>query len=309
MLAAGNSPLFVHLWFALRWIGAIQVPLHAQATAAATAQVIEDCGATHAIGDTAGIARVRGFRRAGPGPADRVRGLGGARGHRRRARPARARGLGADGAVVHPLHLRHHRPRPRACGCPTTASSPPPASSPRRSAITEEDRVLLALPLFHTNPQVYGVLVALTTGCSLAVIERFDGGDVHAGRRPARGHGLHVHRHPAVEADQARGADRGPPPAVLLGRRHVRGGLAGGRGALRHHRPRDVRHDRDRWLGDVQPLRRTASRLLRYGAVGPDAGDRRRGRHPARAPTPSARSWSATTSPPSCSRATTTGPS
>jgi len=39
--------------------------------------------------------------------------------------------------------------------------------------LTGEDRIMVFLPLFHTNPQMYALMSALTTGCSLILRERF----------------------------------------------------------------------------------------------------------------------------------------
>lgn len=39
--------------------------------------------------------------------------------------------------------------------------------------VRQGDRIATALPLFHTNPIVYGLMVAISTGCSIAVLERF----------------------------------------------------------------------------------------------------------------------------------------
>jgi len=39
--------------------------------------------------------------------------------------------------------------------------------------LTAEDRIMVFLPLFHTNPQMYAVMSALVSGCSLAIIAKF----------------------------------------------------------------------------------------------------------------------------------------
>ena len=40
-------------------------------------------------------------------------------------------------------------------------------------AFTIQDRILVFLPLFHVNPQMYAVMSALTVGCSLIVLRKF----------------------------------------------------------------------------------------------------------------------------------------
>lgn len=39
--------------------------------------------------------------------------------------------------------------------------------------IVEADRIMIFLPLFHTNPQLYGVMSALESGCSIAIRPKF----------------------------------------------------------------------------------------------------------------------------------------
>src|SRR5690606_26944789 len=43
----------------------------------------------------------------------------------------------------------------------------------RALRITPEDRLMVFLPLFHTNPQMYAVMSALTTGCNLILLPKF----------------------------------------------------------------------------------------------------------------------------------------
>lgn len=40
-------------------------------------------------------------------------------------------------------------------------------------AITEADRIMVFLPLFHTNPQMYAIMSALETGCTIILRPRF----------------------------------------------------------------------------------------------------------------------------------------
>lgn len=43
--------------------------------------------------------------------------------------------------------------------------------------LTVSDRILVVLPLFHANPQMFAVMSALHTGASLAILPRFSAGD------------------------------------------------------------------------------------------------------------------------------------
>jgi acyl-CoA synthetase (AMP-forming)/AMP-acid ligase II len=174
ILAAGNSPLFVHLWFALRWLGAVQVPLHSQSTATGIQQVIEDCGATHAVGDHAGMERVTA---AGALDASRVIGFedSGALERLVADLDPRSPAQTPHTALSSILYTSGTTGRPKG----VLLSDQCVIAAGRRLSealgVTEDDRVLLALPLFHTNPQVYGIMVALATGCAIALIDRFDG--------------------------------------------------------------------------------------------------------------------------------------
>lgn len=172
LLAGGNSPTFLYLWFALRWAGATCVPLHNQATPDHVSRIVADAAITFAAGDADALAALRDAG-AWTGPA-----------------------LGfVDAAELEktveqlPEHPRAHAEPSDECSLLyTSGTTGPPkgavlsdgafVSGGRELAeaigITAADRIMIALPLFHTNPQVYGVMTAIATGCSLALLEKFE---------------------------------------------------------------------------------------------------------------------------------------
>lgn len=50
------------------------------------------------------------------------------------------------------------------------------AATTRALGITGSDRIMVFLPLFHTNPQMYAVMSALTAGATLILLPRFSAG-------------------------------------------------------------------------------------------------------------------------------------
>jgi acyl-CoA synthetase (AMP-forming)/AMP-acid ligase II len=172
LLACENSPTFIYGWFALRWMGASCVPLHTGATTDAVRAMIGNAGISMAIADSALHATVA---HAAPEVATAALTFDS------------FRHLESDVWPLDPLTARRGSAREEASILYTsgTTGTPKGVVLSERSltaggtelasalAITPDDRILLALPLFHTNPQVYGVMVAVATGCSLAIMPRF----------------------------------------------------------------------------------------------------------------------------------------
>lgn len=173
LLAAENSPTFLYLWFALRWIGATCVPMHTAATASAIARVVDDAGVSHVVGDVEALERVL---KAAPQLGNESVGF-------------------ENYAELERAALHSPRMDPELMGrydeCNiiyTSGTTGPPKGAVLSNEallaggrelvaaleITQEDRVLLALPLFHTNPQVYGIMSALDSGCSIALLKGFN---------------------------------------------------------------------------------------------------------------------------------------
>ena len=129
---------------------------------------------------------------------------------------------------------------------------------------TADDRLLLALPLFHVHGLGNGVHCWLLSGCRTRLLERFDHASAAATLLDFRPDGL-LRRADDVRAAAGGGGGGGarasaPASVVRVGLGAAAGAGAGGlRGALRSAHPRALRHDRD--ADDArQPLRRRAAR-------------------------------------------------
>ncbi|MBY6706442.1 AMP-binding protein [Rhodococcus sp. BP-241] len=171
LLTARNSPTFIYLWFAIRWVGAVCVPLHNQATAEHVRGIVTDADISFVAGDEDGVVELS---RAGlwNGPAAgfadytelercvaRMAGLG----------PVSAR----PGDTCSLLYTSGTTGAPKGVVLSDASFVAGGEQLAEALAVVPNDRILLALPLFHTNPQVYGVMTALATGCSLALVDKF----------------------------------------------------------------------------------------------------------------------------------------
>lgn len=172
MLAADNSPTFIYLWFALRWAGATCVPLHTGATAAAVAGMVTDAGLSAVVGDES----LRGRVLAGA-PSLASRCLFFATHHDLERTVADLEPLEAQEtsqfAECNILYTSGTTGAPKGAVLSNEAFLAGGRQLMASLEVTEDDRILLALPLFHTNPQVYGVMVALQSGCSIALLREF----------------------------------------------------------------------------------------------------------------------------------------
>lgn len=63
--------------------------------------------------------------------------------------------------------------RPKGVMCTQGGHVAAGRQTARLLALTPEDRILVFLPLFHTNPQMYALMSALVTGASLALLSGF----------------------------------------------------------------------------------------------------------------------------------------
>ena len=168
LLVAGNSPLYCLWWFGLRRAGAVCVPLHLQATAEHATAVVGEAEITRAVTDAAGERLLAGlgldlavssFPDA-EALEDRVADV-----------PPADGGQSGDGASL--LYTSGTTGRPKGVALSDEAMMTGAAELAAAIGITRDDRILLCLPLYHANPQIYGIGVALHTGCAVAIVPRF----------------------------------------------------------------------------------------------------------------------------------------
>ncbi|MBY4275489.1 AMP-binding protein [Rhodococcus fascians] len=171
LLTARNNPTFVYTWFALRWLGAVCVPLHNQATPDHVRNIVADANIKFAIGDSDGV---ESLAEAGAwtGPS-----LGFAD-----AADLERRVVGFARLQVHPakpsdvcslLYTSGTTGAPKGVVLSDATFVAGGAQLADALSVNDTDRIMIVLPLFHTNPQVYGVMTAIAAGCSIALVDRF----------------------------------------------------------------------------------------------------------------------------------------
>ncbi len=174
VLAMANRPNFLVLWFAVLELGATVVPVSPDLTGESLRYVLEDSAArvlltepanAKAQADAAAMAGTElriapaedGFECSGSEHLGKF-DTGGP--HKRFATAAILYTSGTTG---------------RSKGVMISAAAYAAAGREivRAIGINEQDRILTFLPLHHANPQMYALMSALITGCSLIVLPRF----------------------------------------------------------------------------------------------------------------------------------------
>jgi acyl-CoA synthetase (AMP-forming)/AMP-acid ligase II len=166
-LTCANSPLFVIAWFATIWVGAVSVPMHTRMPTESTVDVLADASAVLHVTDRALPAQVEA---AAPTLQiasmsdldDLIRG--------RRAHP----GVRQPGhAPASLLYTSGTTGAPKGAVVPGEAQLRASELLSEAIGLRPDDRMALALPLYHTNPQIYGVMTATCTGSSIAILPAF----------------------------------------------------------------------------------------------------------------------------------------
>lgn len=166
-----NGLDFLLLWFALAEIGAVMVPTNTLSSSEETSYVLAHSRASLSITDADGADRVAAAASTLPAPPE----------------VARSADLITDGPVTGPVPA----PEATAEGDAAILYTSGTTARPKGVVIThanyvfagevyaaamrlsEQDTVLVALPLFHANAQYYSVMGALVSGAKIVVVPRF----------------------------------------------------------------------------------------------------------------------------------------
>lgn len=148
----GNCREFFDIWFGTALAGLVLVPTNPQSSVAELEHVLEDCDPALSLGDPTAVDELR--RKSGPD------GL-----------PPDAANKPEDLASI----LYTSGTTSKAKGVMVTDANYVAVGRAVAThlAVTESDRWLIVLPLFHANAQYYCVMSALTSGGSIAVVRRF----------------------------------------------------------------------------------------------------------------------------------------
>ncbi|PWC47994.1 class I adenylate-forming enzyme family protein [Azospirillum sp. TSA6c] len=166
-MMVGNRPGFLVAWFALSELGAITVPLNTALVGEGLRYLLKQSEASVLIAEEEFLPALpaaapallpmddRFETAAGPGRAPR----------RRLALPG-----GTANAI---LYTSGTTGLPKGAVIPNACYELAGEHMAAALELTEEDRILLFLPLFHANPQMYGVMSCLRSGAALALLPRF----------------------------------------------------------------------------------------------------------------------------------------
>jgi len=186
-LHTANCPEFYDTWFATALLGAVLLPTGPQSTVDELRYVLEQAspavslaapGLLEPVTAAASLARA-GARGAGP-PVVALRGDA-ADALPARARLARPADVAADaGSAREPdtrtaaiLYTSGTTSRPKGVLVTQANYVAVGAAMAGHLSITERDRWLIALPLFHANAQYYCTMSALAAGASIVLAPRF----------------------------------------------------------------------------------------------------------------------------------------
>ncbi|SMH30880.1 class I adenylate-forming enzyme family protein [Azospirillum agricola] len=166
-MLVGNRPGFLVAWFALSELGAIAVPLNTALVGEGLRYLLEQSEATLLIVEEEFRPNLPATAPALLAMDERFETLDGlTRAPRRRlALPG-----GTANAI---LYTSGTTGLPKGAVIPNACYELAGAHMTDALGLTEADRVLVFLPLFHANPQMYGVMSCLHAGAALALLPRF----------------------------------------------------------------------------------------------------------------------------------------
>ena len=181
-----NCPEFYDVWFGTALLGAVMVPTNPLLTADELAYVVGHASCKVSVTQPDLIDTIRGAASAGPqkpraapaarlvvGFSDPVEGATPFESEVQRAGPFDAgEAVGpTDFAAI--LYTSGTTSRPKGVQVTHANYLHVGEIISQHLRMRQEDRMLIALPLFHANAQYYSTMSALVTGSSLIVMERF----------------------------------------------------------------------------------------------------------------------------------------
>jgi acyl-CoA synthetase (AMP-forming)/AMP-acid ligase II len=175
-LLCGNRPAFLIAWFALSDIGAITVPLNAGLVGDGLRYTLEQSGAVMLLIEP-DLFNTLQSTLIGFGSELPIELLD----ESVEVSPSEAR------ATVPPLRFENDAPNSILYTSGTTGSPKGAVLSHgayrlagidmvQSLGLTQDDRILVFLPLFHANPQMYAVMPALEVGATIILLSRFSAG-------------------------------------------------------------------------------------------------------------------------------------
>lgn len=176
-LLCGNRPAFLVAWFALTELGAVTVPLNTSLVGDGLRYSLSQSESVALLIEPALLAEKREDLALLPQPVpillvdEPLETLSSP------AMPRNRLSEGRPDAANMILYTSGTTGLPKGAVVPNEAFIHAGDDMSRSLALTDRDRIMVFLPLFHANPQMYAVSSSLATGAAIVLIERFSATD------------------------------------------------------------------------------------------------------------------------------------